>query len=448
MTRGPDAGVGTSSSGLGVASPWPGSATDAEPCWRSTGVSGSSVRRSPGRVALDVAAREDRLQVRAHVAVGVEAEHGVGLGQLVGELLAVALGEAADGDDLLRAAAVALEVGGLEQRVDGVLLGLLDEAARVDDGDVGLGRVVDETPALREQPTGQLLGVDLVARAPEGDECDALVGARVGRGHASTLDAGVFNGRHARNRPPRPRRPAHAGARAAPASTRSSTATTTSRGRPASRPATTSRPSTSSSRLTTTQTDLPRLAEGGVGAQFWSVFVPSTLQGDSAVTATLEQVDGVHRMIGTYADRLALARTADEVEAATRVGPRRLAPRRRGRSLDRLLARHPAAAARARRALPDADAQRQHAVGRLGDRRARRRRPQRVRPRGRARDEPSRDDGRPQPRRRPRRCGPRSRPPTHRSSSATPRRWPCATPPATCPTTCSPRCPPTAACAW
>lgn len=73
-------------------------------------------------------------------------------------------------------------------------------------------------------------------------------------------------------------------------------------------------------RVATTQTDLPRLAEGGVGAQFWSVFVPSTLQGDSAVTATLEQVDGVHRMIGTYADRLAFARTADEVEAAAASG--------------------------------------------------------------------------------------------------------------------------------
>ena len=38
--------------------------------------------------------------------------------------------------------------------------------------------------------------------------------------------------------------------------------------------------------VATTQTDLPRLAEGGVGGQFWSVFVPSTLQGDSAVIAT------------------------------------------------------------------------------------------------------------------------------------------------------------------
>src|SRR6476619_3331013 len=73
-------------------------------------------------------------------------------------------------------------------------------------------------------------------------------------------------------------------------------------------------------RLTTTQTDLPRLADGGVGGQFWSVFVPSTLQGDSAVTATLEQVDAVHRMVGAYADRLALARTADEVEAAMSSG--------------------------------------------------------------------------------------------------------------------------------
>jgi membrane dipeptidase len=70
----------------------------------------------------------------------------------------------------------------------------------------------------------------------------------------------------------------------------------------------------------TTQTDLPRLEQGGVGGQFWSVFVPSTLQGDAAVAATLEQVDGVHRMIATYADRLALARTAGEVERASDSG--------------------------------------------------------------------------------------------------------------------------------
>jgi membrane dipeptidase len=73
-------------------------------------------------------------------------------------------------------------------------------------------------------------------------------------------------------------------------------------------------------RVSTTHTDLPRLRAGGVGAQFWSVFVPSTLQGDSAVTATLEQVDGVHRMVSTYAAELGLARTADEVDAVVSSG--------------------------------------------------------------------------------------------------------------------------------
>ena len=62
-------------------------------------------------------------------------------------------------------------------------------------------------------------------------------------------------------------------------------------------------------------TDLPRLREGGVGAQFWSVYVPSTM-GPEAVGATLEQVDAAYRMIERYADRMALATTADEVEAA------------------------------------------------------------------------------------------------------------------------------------
>ncbi|HET7475330.1 MAG TPA: dipeptidase [Dermatophilaceae bacterium] len=67
------------------------------------------------------------------------------------------------------------------------------------------------------------------------------------------------------------------------------------------------------SRQTRTHTDLPRLRQGGVGAQFWSVWVPTRL-GDRAVAATLEQVDFVHQMTARYADRLGLARTADQVE--------------------------------------------------------------------------------------------------------------------------------------
>jgi membrane dipeptidase len=66
-------------------------------------------------------------------------------------------------------------------------------------------------------------------------------------------------------------------------------------------------------------TDLPRLAAGGVGAQFWSVYVPATpagtpLAGDGAVTAVLEQIDLARLMISRYPDALELALTAADVE--------------------------------------------------------------------------------------------------------------------------------------
>jgi membrane dipeptidase len=63
-------------------------------------------------------------------------------------------------------------------------------------------------------------------------------------------------------------------------------------------------------------TDIPRLYEGGVGAQFWSVYVSYDLPGPEAVRATLEQIDCVRRMAERYPDQLTLARTADEVETA------------------------------------------------------------------------------------------------------------------------------------
>jgi membrane dipeptidase len=69
-----------------------------------------------------------------------------------------------------------------------------------------------------------------------------------------------------------------------------------------------------------TQTDIPRLVEGGIGGQFWSVYVPASLAGEAAVTAVFEQVDLVHRMIAAYPDRFRLALTADDVDAAFRAG--------------------------------------------------------------------------------------------------------------------------------
>lgn len=67
---------------------------------------------------------------------------------------------------------------------------------------------------------------------------------------------------------------------------------------------------------TPTHTDLPRMRAGGMGAQFWSVYVPTRLTGDAAVSATLEQVDAARMLTRRYADQLAWATTADEVEDA------------------------------------------------------------------------------------------------------------------------------------
>jgi membrane dipeptidase len=67
-------------------------------------------------------------------------------------------------------------------------------------------------------------------------------------------------------------------------------------------------------------TDVPRLRAGGVGAQFWSVYVPCDFTGHSAVTATLEQVDLVHRLVQRHPGDFALATTADEVENARAAG--------------------------------------------------------------------------------------------------------------------------------
>ncbi|MEU0524267.1 dipeptidase [Streptomyces niveus] len=67
-------------------------------------------------------------------------------------------------------------------------------------------------------------------------------------------------------------------------------------------------------------TDIPRLRSGGVGAQFWSVYVRSDMAGDTAVSATLEQIDVVGRMIARYPGDLAAARTADDMENARRTG--------------------------------------------------------------------------------------------------------------------------------
>jgi membrane dipeptidase len=67
-------------------------------------------------------------------------------------------------------------------------------------------------------------------------------------------------------------------------------------------------------------TDIPRLRQGHVGGQFWSVYVPGDLQGDAAVSATLEQVDAVYEMARRYPAVFTIVQTADEMQQAMAAG--------------------------------------------------------------------------------------------------------------------------------
>jgi membrane dipeptidase len=68
----------------------------------------------------------------------------------------------------------------------------------------------------------------------------------------------------------------------------------------------------------TIMTDIPRLKAGGVGGQFWSVYVPA--DATDPVTATLEQIDIVYRMTRKYPETFELALTANDVERIFKKG--------------------------------------------------------------------------------------------------------------------------------
>jgi membrane dipeptidase len=68
------------------------------------------------------------------------------------------------------------------------------------------------------------------------------------------------------------------------------------------------------------QTDLPRMRKGGMGAQFWSVWIPAELKGDEAIRVTLEQIDIVHRMVARYPRTLEMASTAADIRRIQKAG--------------------------------------------------------------------------------------------------------------------------------
>ncbi|GAA2790579.1 hypothetical protein GCM10020219_072450 [Nonomuraea dietziae] len=111
---------------------------------------------------LERLAGEHVVEALADLGVVVEGDDRAGLGQRLGQLVAIALGHAARGDHL------GARVRRGQQRVDGVLLRRVDEAAGVDDDDVWV--VVTQLPTGSVESRGELLGVDLVARAAQSDQ--------------------------------------------------------------------------------------------------------------------------------------------------------------------------------------------------------------------------------------------------------------------------------------
>ena len=65
---------------------------------------------------------------------------------------------------------------------------------------------------------------------------------------------------------------------------------------------------------TSGHTDLARLAQGQVGAQFWSIYIPGEIKDSGYARVQLEEFDIARRIIARYPDRLALALTANDID--------------------------------------------------------------------------------------------------------------------------------------
>ncbi len=67
-------------------------------------------------------------------------------------------------------------------------------------------------------------------------------------------------------------------------------------------------------------TDIPRLRQGHVGAQFWSVYVPAEIQGAASAEAVRVQIDLVRQMVAQHPNVFELAQTADDIVRIHRAG--------------------------------------------------------------------------------------------------------------------------------
>lgn len=63
-----------------------------------------------------------------------------------------------------------------------------------------------------------------------------------------------------------------------------------------------------------------RLRAGGIGAQFWSAYVPCKSQHKDAVQITLEQIDAIGRLVQREPRDLEMAKTVDEIRSVHKQG--------------------------------------------------------------------------------------------------------------------------------
>jgi membrane dipeptidase len=67
-------------------------------------------------------------------------------------------------------------------------------------------------------------------------------------------------------------------------------------------------------------TDLERLKQGMVGAQFWSIYIPGEIKDSGYARVQLEQFDIARRVIAKYPDRLQWALTSDAIRSTFKTG--------------------------------------------------------------------------------------------------------------------------------
>ena len=118
--------------------------------------------------------RNDPREPVGDIGVVIEAENGVGLWELSGEVSPVAFAQSSDGHHCTRPCRPILQVGCGEDRVYRILLCHIDESAGIHEYGRRTRGVISNRPASGREPAGELLGVDLIAGTAQGDDRDCL----------------------------------------------------------------------------------------------------------------------------------------------------------------------------------------------------------------------------------------------------------------------------------